>query len=114
MMSTESGSSDSRTARADVLSDALRALPPLTDKQAECLKYVVDYFLARRYYPTQREVAMAMSLNSSTAESYFEPLVRKGYLEREPRRRRNIRLTTSAVEKLELMGVKVRDQLLAA
>ena len=113
-MSTESGSSDPRMPRADVLSDALRVLPPLTDKQAECLKFVVEYFAARRYYPTQREVAAAMNLNSSTAESYFEPLVRKGYLEREPRRRRNIRLTRAAVEKLELMGVKVREQLLAA
>lgn len=112
-MSNKTESSNSRMANAG-LEKALQVLPPLTDKQAECLKYVVDYFAARRYYPTQREVAAAMSLNSSTAESYFEPLVRKGYLEREPRRRRNIRLTTAAVEKLELMGVKVREQLLAA
>lgn len=92
----------------------LQVLPPLTEKQAECLKYLVGYFLERRYYPTQREVAAAMRLSSSTAESYLEPLERKGYLEREPRRRRNIRLTNAAVEKLELMGVGVRDKLLAA
>ena len=55
-----------------------------------------------------------MNLSSSTAESYLEPLERKGYLEREPRRRRNIRLTSAAVEKLELMGEDVREKLLAA
>lgn len=92
----------------------LQVLPPLTEKQAECLKYVVNFFIERRYYPTQREVAAAMGLNSSTAESYLEPLERKGYLEREPRRRRNIRLTDAAVEKLELMGVEVREKLQAA
>ena len=92
----------------------LHVLPPLTEKQAECLKYVTRYFIERRYYPTQREVAAAMNLSSSTAESYLEPLERKGYLEREPRRRRNIRLTNAAVEKLELMGEDVREKLLAA
>ncbi|HWS86446.1 MAG TPA: helix-turn-helix domain-containing protein [Pyrinomonadaceae bacterium] len=104
---------DPDQARGAVLEDALRGLPPLTDKQAECLRYVLDYFLERRYYPTQREVAAAMSLNSSTAESYLKPLIQKGYLEREPRRRRNVRLTAAAVRKFELMGVSVREQLLA-
>lgn len=113
-MSTNTGSSVTEGAHADLLNNALRALPPLTDKQAECLKYVLDYFLARKYYPTQREVAVAMNLSSSTAESYLKPLIHKGYLQREPHRRRNIRLTTAAVDKLELMGVNVREQLIAA
>jgi DNA-binding MarR family transcriptional regulator len=97
------------------LESALKnTLPPLTIKQTECLKFIMEYFLDRRYYPTQREVAEAMNLNSSTAESYLKPLIQKGYLERGPHRRRNIRLTEAAVDKLELMGMEIREQLVAA
>jgi DNA-binding MarR family transcriptional regulator len=63
--------------------DPLRVLPPLTDRQAKCLEYILNYFLENRYYPTQREVAQAMDIQSSTAEMYLQPLVEKGYLMRE-------------------------------
>lgn len=85
----------------------LRVLPPLTDRQAQCLKFIHDYFVAHRYYPTQREVAEAMKLQSSTAETYLEPLRRKGYLHKRVRRqRRNIRLTPKARQKL---GLEIMD-----
>jgi Mn-dependent DtxR family transcriptional regulator len=88
---------------------ALKVLPPLTDKQANCLKFIHDYFVAHRYYPTQREVAEAMNLQSSTAETYLEPLRRKGYLHKRARRqRRNIRLTPKARQKLGLEVMDVR------
>lgn len=96
------------------LMDALRGLPPLTEKQADCLKFVAEYFMAQRYYPTQREVAEAMHLRSSTAAMYLTPLVNKGFLSREPRRRRNIMLTPAGIKKLGLMGIDVRGQLLAS
>ena len=74
-----------------------KALPPLTEKQAQCLKFIHDYFLEHGLYPTQREVADAMNLQSSTAETYLDPLRRKGYLHRRARKqRRNIRLTPLA------------------
>ena len=86
---------------------SLKVLPPLTDKQAQCLKFIHDYFRAHRYYPTQREVAEAMNLQSSTAETYLEPLRRKGYLhKRAKRQRRNIRLTPKARQKL---GLEIMD-----
>jgi DNA-binding MarR family transcriptional regulator len=101
--------------KAKTLEGALsNTLPPLTNKQAACLKFVMSFFLERKYYPTQREVAEAMALSSSTAESYLKPLIQKGYLERGPHCRRNIRLTTAAVDKLELDGMKIREQLVAA
>jgi Mn-dependent DtxR family transcriptional regulator len=88
---------------------SLKVLPPLTDKQANCLKFIHDYFVAHRYYPTQREVAEAMNLQSSTAETYLEPLRRKGYLHKRARRqRRNIRLTPKARQKLGLEVMDVR------
>lgn len=82
---------------------AFRVLPPLTEKQAQCLEFIHSFFEEHRYYPTQREIAQGMKLQSSTAEIYLEPLRKKGYLHRRVRRqRRNIRLTPKARQKLEL------------
>lgn len=87
--------------------EALKVLPPLTEKQAQCLKFIFEFFIQHRYYPTQREVAAAMNLQSSTAESYLEPLRRKGYLARKVKRqRRNIRLTSKARQRLGLDKVE--------
>jgi DNA-binding MarR family transcriptional regulator len=87
--------------------EALKVLPPLTEKQGQCLKFILEYFIEHRYYPTQREVATAMNLQSSTAESYLEPLRRKGYLARKVKQqRRNIRLTSKARQKLGLEDLR--------
>lgn len=91
--------------------EILKVLPPLSEGQQRCLKFILEFFIEHRYYPTQREVAAAMNLNSSTAESYLEPLRRKGYLQRKVRRqRRNIRLTPKARQKLGLDEVKEKRQ----
>ena len=94
--------------------DPLKVLPPVTEKQAKCLEFVLDLFLANRFYPTQREVAQEMGVHSNTAEMYFQPLVEKGYLTREPGRQRNIRLTQDGLERLKLRGVNVQERLAAA
>lgn len=92
----------------------LKVLPPLTQNQARCLQYILDYFLENRYYPTHREVAREMGVRSNTAEMYLQPLVAKGYLVRERGRQRNIRLTQEALERLERLGVNVQERLAAA
>ncbi len=93
--------------------NSLKALPPLTEKQAQCLKFIHDYFLENGLYPTQREVADAMNLQSSTAETYLDPLRRKGYLHRSARKqRRNIRLTPVARQLFQSAGL-ARDGPLA-
>jgi predicted transcriptional regulator len=113
-MATEDSKADSRTVEDTGFEGALKALPPLTEKQAECLKFVLNYFIEHKFYPTQREVAAAMNINSKTADSYFVPLIRKGYLKKErPGSRRNIELTSIGVKKLEMMGVNARERLLA-
>lgn len=94
--------------------DSLKVLPPLTDNQAKCLEFILNFFAEHRYYPTQREMAEAMNIKSNTAEMYVAPLVQKGYLQREPGKQRNIRLTGDALERLQMMGVDVRDRLDAA
>ncbi len=95
--------------------DSLKVLPPVTEKQAKCLEFILNYFLEHRYYPTQREVAKEMGIQSNTAEMYLQPLVEKGYLTRESKKQsRNIRLTQSALERLALLGVNVQGRLAAA
>ncbi len=84
--------------------DDLKVLPPLTDRQAECLMYLLTYFSEFRYYPTQREIAKKMKLKTNSAATFLEPLRKKGYLEKEPGRNRNIRLTNLAIHKLRLMN----------
>jgi DNA-binding MarR family transcriptional regulator len=81
----------------------LRSLPPLTERQAECLIYLFNYFSEYRYYPTQREIAKKMNLKTNSAATFLEPLRKKGYLEKEPGKNRNINLTHSALQKLKLM-----------
>jgi DNA-binding MarR family transcriptional regulator len=94
--------------------DPLRVLPPVTEKQGKCLRFILDYFLENRFYPTQRELATAMSVRSNTAEMYLQPLEQKGYLQREPGKQRNIRLTPDGLERLKLMGVNLEERLAAA
>jgi DNA-binding MarR family transcriptional regulator len=89
----------------------LTVLPPLSEGQQRCLKFILDYFIEHRYYPTQREVVEAMGIRSSTAESYLAPLRRKGYLQRKVKKqRRNMRLTPKARQKLGLEEAKVERQ----
>jgi Mn-dependent DtxR family transcriptional regulator len=99
---------------AVVTPDPLRVLPPLTERQGKCLQLILDYFIENRYYPTQRELAVAMGIQSNTAAMYLQPLEQKGYLLRERNKQRNIRLTQAALERLRLMGVNVQDRLAAA
>jgi len=81
----------------------LRSLPPLTERQSECLVYLFSYFSEYRYYPTQREIANKMNLKTNSAATFLEPLRKKGYLEKESGKNRNIHLTHSALLKLKLM-----------
>jgi DNA-binding MarR family transcriptional regulator len=81
-------------------------LPMLTDKQARTLEYIFNFYIAHRDYPTHREIAAALKIKSSNAMPFVNPLIKKGYLERIDGPRRNIRLTSQALEKLKLMEYK--------
>lgn len=81
----------------------LTPLPPLTEKQKECLIFLFNYFTEHRYYPTQREIAEHMNLKSNSAAIYIEPLLKKGYLEKEPGKNRNIHITRAGLLKLKLL-----------
>lgn len=79
--------------------------PVLTDRQAECLRYLYRYFREHAYYPTQREIAEAMGLRTTTAAVYLDPLEKKGVVTRAGRSRRNVRITPQGVRMLRRLGV---------
>lgn len=89
-------------------------LPPLTEKQRKCLEFILRFFLRHRFYPTHREIAKAMSIRSTTAEMYLEPLEKKGYIERKAGAHRKIRITPEALERLKLDGLEGGEQPAAA
>ncbi len=92
-------------AEIEQVPEILRPIEPLTDRQFECLKFIYLYFVERRYYPTQKEIAEGLGVKSNTAAFFTEPIVKKGYLFLEPGRHRNIRLTPLAIKLLTEKGV---------
>lgn len=84
----------------DVLGITL--LPKLTDKQLEVLRLIFELVKADRVYPTQRQLAERMGTKQASAMGHVNALMKKGYLVRDAAEsRRNIRLTSVAIEKLE-------------
>lgn len=87
-------------------------LPHLTDKQVQCLFFIGECYLKHWSYPTRREIAKQMGLNSCSADSYVKPLEKKGYLSIDKRidkkNGRNIRLTRAAFLKLTQLGMDLK------
>jgi SOS-response transcriptional repressor LexA len=106
MVPTKDQSDIIKTIASDIKeSEGLMSLPPLTERQTECLVFIYNYFIEHRYYPTQREIVQKMNLKTKSAATFVEPLRKKGYLKKEPGKRRNIDLTHMAIEKLKFIGV---------
>lgn len=85
-------------------------LPPLTERQLQVLGVIHRLVIERQAYPTQREVAGALGFTQPTTGQHIDALLRKGYLSKAPGEfRRNIRLTSLAVERLK--GQDVQAQL---
>jgi hypothetical protein len=77
-------------------------LPTLSLRQAQLLKALGQYFLDHRTYPTHRELASIIGLRGSPA-AYLLALQIKGYLETQPRARRNVKITELGWEYLRMM-----------
>jgi DNA-binding MarR family transcriptional regulator len=83
--------------------EVVTQLPFLTDRQMSLLQFLHSYFQDHRYMPTRREIASFLELKSDNATPYLSALEKKGYLKRSGERvRRNLELTETAYEKLEL------------
>ena len=75
----------------------IEPLPKLTNRQAECLRYIAGFAMQHNFYPTQREIANAMGIRSNTAYAFTEPLKKKGYLKVSKQTgKRNLILTDQA------------------
>jgi SOS-response transcriptional repressor LexA len=83
----------------------LTMYPALTDRQLAMVRWIHEYAVRERQYPTQREVAAGLGYSQAAAGHHIQALVKKGYLAMLPRTevsRRNMRMTQLAVEKLRL------------
>jgi DNA-binding MarR family transcriptional regulator len=86
-----------------VLPDGGRLLPLLAPRQLEALRFIHDYAVKNRDYPTGGELGEAMGMTKQAASSVLATLVRKGYAYRDRNlSERNIRLTEAAKEKMQI------------
>ena len=84
------------------LPDGGRLLPTLTDRQLEILRFIYQYAIKNRDYPTGVEVGEAMSMTKQAAANALQVLTKKGYCFKDRSvAERNIRLTDAATERME-------------
>ena len=85
----------------------MRKEKPLSKRQENILKYILDYMEEHSRPPTIREIGTAVKISSTSVVNYnLTRLTERGLLEREPEVSRGLRLTKQA---LELLGVKVTE-----
>ena len=74
----------------------------ITAKQQEILDYIKDEILKRGYPPTVREVCQALGIKStSTAHKDLASLERKGFLRKDPAKRRAYEILHNDTEKTQ-------------
>ena len=69
-----------------------RARP--TERQLELLVFMADYHTAHRRWPSQREIARAMGVQSSNMSGYLRQLVDKRLVRKTRAKHRNAAITT--------------------
>ena len=84
------------------------ALPPLTPKQQQVLIYLLEYYLANRFYPTNREVMQYLGVKGTTAAAYINPLQAKGYVQKVVTggMGRNLRITNQGLDYLRNLNLE--------
>jgi SOS-response transcriptional repressor LexA len=81
---------------------------PLTKRQREVYDFVADYVRQHRYAPKFDEIAEAMQLRSiSSVAEYLSTLEEKGFITRESRRPRGIRLIPLADDPLAARDAEI-------
>lgn len=64
----------------------------LTDKQAAILQYIIDYKAARQNSPAIRDIACQFGIDIKAAYDHVTAIERKGYIERDAKISRGIRV----------------------
>lgn len=84
------------------LPDGGRLLPVLSARQAEALRFIYDYAVEHRDYPTGPEIGLHLGMTKQGAASMLSTLVKKGYAFKDRNfSERNIRLTEVAIERMQ-------------
>lgn len=84
------------------LPDGGRLLPVLSARQMEALRFIYDYAVEHRDYPTGPEIAERLGISKQGAASMVGTLVKKGYAFKDKNfSERNIRLTEVAIERMQ-------------
>jgi DNA-binding MarR family transcriptional regulator len=68
-------------------------LPPLSEKQGEILRYLIEYSERERMYPTQRHLGERFGITQPRVYASLSTLEKKGYISRTPGSWRNINMT---------------------
>lgn len=87
--------------------------PPLTLRQQEVLRFLIDTVEARRSWPTQREVGERFTISQSAVYNLLGTLVRKGYIVRQGRGAGYLVLTEVGTEWYQLDLERQADRQLA-
>jgi hypothetical protein len=82
-------------------SPASAAVEELPRRQAEALSFICRYSTFNQIMPTGREILSGIAVGGTNAAVYVGPLILKGYLVREGRRHRSLRLTPKALRWFE-------------
>ena len=67
-----------------------RPVETLTDRQRRTLTEVRDYIVQHRFPPTVKELADVLGISTASVHAQINQLVRKGFLNREPRKARGL------------------------
>jgi SOS-response transcriptional repressor LexA len=70
----------------------------LTPRQLQCLRAIESYSQSRGYAPSAVEVAANIGVHASRASALFDTLARKGWITREPRVARGIRVVRPSAD----------------
>lgn len=68
-------------------------LPPLSEKQADILRFLIEYSERERMYPTQRHLAERFEVTQARVYATLGALEKKGYIVRQPGSWRNLNMT---------------------
>jgi repressor LexA len=72
----------------------------ITDPQRKTLKEICIFIGERGFPPTMKELADILGISHSSAHDQVSQLVRKGYMNREPKKARGLVITDKARDQL--------------
>ena len=85
-------------AHAQAVADVTTAITP---RQAEVLRFIEATIATRGYAPTLREIATRLGVTTNSVSGHLWSLTVRGYIERDPRKSRAIRVLRRAPVRAE-------------